>query len=141
MEKVYERCCGIDIHKKVIVACLRIRNKKEIREFGASTRELLQLTDWLQENECEMVAMESTGSYWKPLYNVLESQGMPAMVVNAQHMKAVPGRKTDQKDAEWIADLLQHGLLKSSFIPSKAQRSRGSLFRTGAVWWVKRAGS
>ena len=122
MEKVYERCCGIDIHKKVVVTCLRIGNKKEIREFGTSTRELLMLADWLHENECEMVAMESTGSYWKPLYNVLESQELAAMVVNAQHMKAVPGRKTDQKDAEWIADLLQHGLLKSSFIPSKAQR-------------------
>lgn len=122
MEKVYERCCGIDVHKKVVVACLRNGNKKEIREFGTSTRELLMLSDWLHANECEMVAMESTGSYWKPLYNVLESQELPAMVVNAQHMKAVPGRKTDQKDAEWIADLLQHGLLKSSFIPSKAQR-------------------
>lgn len=122
MEKVYERCCGIDVHKKVVVACLRNGNKKEIREFGKSTRELLMLSDWLHANECEMVAMESTGSYWKPLYNVLESQELPAMVVNAQHMKAVPGRKTDQKDAEWIADLLQHGLLKSSFIPSKAQR-------------------
>lgn len=122
MEKVYERCCGIDVHKKVVVACLRNGNKKEIREFGTSTRELLMLSDWLHENECEMVAMESTGSYWKPLYNVLESQELPAMVVNAQHMKAVPGRKTDQKDAEWIADLLQHGLLKSSFIPGKAQR-------------------
>ena len=117
MEKVYERCCGIDIHKKVIVACLRMGKKKENREFGASTRELLKLADWLQENGCEMVAMESTGSYWKPLYNVLESQGLPAMVVNAQHMKVVPGRKTDQKDAEWIAELL-----KSSFIPSTAQR-------------------
>lgn len=122
MEKVYERCCGMDVHKKVVVACLRIGSKKEIREFGTSTRELLMLSDWLHENECEMVAMESTGSYWKPLYNVLESQELSAMVVNAQHMKAVPGRKTDQKDAEWIADLLQHGLLKSSFIPSKAQR-------------------
>ena len=122
MEKVYERCCGIDVHKKVVVACLRNGNKKEIREFGTSTRELLMLSDWLHANECEMVAMESTGSDWKPLYNVLESQELPAMVVNAQHMKAVPGRKTDQKDAEWIADLLQHGLLKSSFIPSKAQR-------------------
>lgn len=122
MEKVYERCCGIDIHKKMIVACLRMGNRKETREFGTCTRELLQLTDWLQENGCQMVAMESTASYWKPLYNVLESQEMPAMVVNAAHMKAVPGRKTDQKDAEWIADLLQHGLLKSSFIPSKAQR-------------------
>ena len=73
MEKVYERCCGIDIHKKVIVACMRMGKKKENREFGASTRELLKLADWLQENGCEMVAMESTGSYWKPLYNVLES--------------------------------------------------------------------
>lgn len=122
MEKVYERCCGIDIHKKIIVACLRMGNRKETREFGTCTRELLQLTDWLQENGCQIVAMESTASYWKPLYNVLESQEMPAMVVNAAHMKAVPGHKTDQKDAEWIADLLQHGLLKSSFIPSKAQR-------------------
>ena len=122
MDKVYERCCGIDVHKKLIVACLRTGNKKEIREFGACTRELLALADWLAENRCEMVAMESTGSYWKPLYNVLEAQELPAMVVNAQHMKAVPGRKTDQKDAEWIADLLQHGLLKSSYIPGKAQR-------------------
>lgn len=122
MEKVYERCCGIDVHKKLIVACLRTGNKKEIREFGACTRELLTLADWLAENSCEMVAMESTGSYWKPLYNVLEAHELPAMVVNAQHMKAVPGRKTDQKDAEWIADLLQHGLLKSSYIPGKAQR-------------------
>ena len=122
MERVYERCCDIDIHKKVVVACLRMRNKKENREFGTSPRELLMLSDWLHENECEMVAMESTGSYWKPLYNVLESQELPAMVVNAQHMKATPGRKTDQKDAEWIADPLQHGLLKSSFIPGKAQR-------------------
>lgn len=122
MEKVYERCCGIDVHKKVIVACLRIGNKKENQEFGTSTRSLLLLSDWLIEHKCEMVAMESTGSYWKPLYNVLEAQGLPAIVVNAQHMRAVPGRKTDQKDAEWIADLLQHGLLKSSFIPSKAQR-------------------
>lgn len=122
MDKVYERCCGIDVHKKLIVACLRTGNKKEIREYGACTRELLALADWLTENRCEMVAMESTGSYWKPLYNVLEAQELPAMVVNAQHMKAVPGRKTDQKDAEWIADLLQHGLLKSSYIPGKAQR-------------------
>lgn len=122
MEKVYERCCGIDVHKKVVVACLRIGQKKELREYGTTTRELLKLNDWLIENECQMVAMESTASYWKPLYNVFESNGLPAMVVNASHMKAVPGRKTDAKDAEWIADLLQHGLLKSSFIPDKAQR-------------------
>lgn len=122
MEKVYERCCGIDVHKKLIVACLRTGNTKELREFGTCTRELLELADWLQERDCQMTAMESTGSYWKPLYNVLEAQAIPAIVVNAQHMKAVPGRKTDQKDAEWIADLLQHGLLRSSYIPCKAQR-------------------
>ena len=122
MERVYERCCGIDVHKKLIVACLRRGTQKEVREFGACTRELLELADWLQENGCEMVAMESTGSYWKPLYNVLEAQELPAMVVNAQHMKALPGRKTDVKDAEWIADLLQHGLLRASYIPDKAQR-------------------
>ncbi len=122
MDKVYERCCGIDVHKKVVVACLRIGQKKELREYGTTTRELLKMNDWLIENECQMIAMESTASYWKPLYNVFESNGLPAMVVNASHMKAVPGRKTDAKDAEWIGDLLQHGLLKSSFIPDKAQR-------------------
>lgn len=97
-------------------------SEREIREFGATTRELLEMADWLQQGNCEMIAMESTGSYWKPLYNILESVGLNAMVVNARHMKAVPGRKADQKDAEWIADLLQHGLLKSSYIPDKAQR-------------------
>ena len=122
MERVYERCCGIDVHKKLIVACLRRGTQKEVREFGACTRELLELADWLQENGCEMVAMESTGSDWKPVCNELEAQELPAMVVNAQHMKALPGRKTDVKDAEWIADLLQHGLLRASYIPDKAQR-------------------
>lgn len=122
MEKVYDRCCGVDVHKKLIVACFKQGQKQEIREFGASTRELLELVQWLEEGGCEQVAMESTGSYWKPLYNMLESAGLGAMVVNAQHMKAVPGRKTDASDAEWIADLLQHGLLKASFIPDKARR-------------------
>ena len=122
MEKVYDKCCGVDIHKKLIVACFKQGRKQEIREFGATTRELLELTEWLAEGGCEQVAMESTASYWKPLYNILESTGLGAMVVNAQHMKAVPGRKTDATDAEWITDLLQHGLLKASFIPDKARR-------------------
>ena len=122
MDKVYDICCGIDVHKKPIVACLRKGNKHEVREFGATTRELLSLADWLKENDCKMAAMESTASYWKPLYNILESSELNAMVVNAHHMKAVPGRKTDVKDAEWIADLLQHGLLKPSYIPDKEQR-------------------
>ena len=122
MEKVYDICCGVDVHKKLIVACLRSGRKNEIRRFGATTRDLLEMASWLNEAKCEMTAMESTASYWKPLYNVLENWGLSVMVVNAHHMKAVPGRKTDVQDAEWIADLLQHGLLKASYIPGKEQR-------------------
>ena len=129
MDKVYDKCCGIDVHKKLIVACFRKGNKQEVRDFGATTRELLELADWLKESDCEMVAMESTASYWKPLYNILESSDLNAMVVNAHHMKAVPGRKTDVKDAEWIADLLQHGLLQPSYIPAKDQRELRELVR------------
>jgi len=123
METVYERCCGLDIHKKKIVACLLVSGqKKVIREFGTKTRELKELADWLLQSECQMAAMESTGSYWKPVYNILEAWGLDIIVVNAAHMKTVPGRKTDVKDAEWIADLLKHGLLKSSYIPDREQR-------------------
>ena len=122
MNKVYDKCCGIDVHKKLMVACFVHGGEQEVREFGATTDELLALTDWLQEGGCEMVAMESTASFWKPLYNILEVSGMNAMVVNANHMKAVPGRKTDVNDAQWIADLLQHGLLKASYIPSRDMR-------------------
>lgn len=129
MEKVYDKCCGIDVHKKLIVACFKCGKRQEIREFGATTRELLEMADWLKEGGCMMTAMESTASYWKPLYNILESCGLNAMVVNARHMKAVPGRKTDVKDAEWIADLLQHGLLKASYIPDKDQRELRELVR------------
>lgn len=127
MEKIYDRCCGIDVHKKLIVACMVCGGQKEVREFGATTGELLKLSDWLSEHDCQMTAMESTGSYWKPLYNVLENSGLKAMVVNAQHMKALPGRKTDVKDAEWIAELLKHGLLQGSYIPEKAQREMREL--------------
>jgi len=129
MDRVYDKCCGIDVHKKLIVACFKQGNKQELREFGATTRELLEMADWLKEGDCEMVAMESTSSYWKPLYNILESCDLKAMVVNAHHMKAVPGRKTDVKDAEWIADLLQHGLLTASYIPDRGQRELRELVR------------
>ena len=129
MDKIYDKCCGIDVHKKLIVACFRRGNRQEVREFGATTRELLTLADRLKEGGCQMVAMESTASYWKPLYNILESSDLNAMVVNAHHMKAVPGRKTDVKDAEWIADLLQHGLLQASYIPDKDQRELRELVR------------
>lgn len=108
MEKVYDICSGIDVHKKLIVVCFKKGNKQEIREFGATTKELLELADWLKEGGCQIVAMKSTGSYWKPLYNILEASDLKAIVVNAQHMKAVPGRKTGVKDTEWIADLVQH---------------------------------
>ena len=122
MDALYERCCGIDVHKKLIVACLRCGKKQELRQFGSTSEELRNLTSWLLSESCQMVAMESTGSYWKPLYNILELSGLEAMVVNARDMRNVPGRKTDTKDAEWIADLLQHGLLKASFIPDRKQR-------------------
>ena len=130
MRVVYRRCCGIDVHKKEIVACLITGQKKrELRTFGTTTQELRVMVEWLKISKCEMVAMESTGSYWKPLYNVFEMEELPAMLVNAAHMKAIPGRKTDQKDAEWIADLLRHGLLKGSFIPDRSQREYRELTR------------
>ena len=129
MERVYDKCCGIDVHKKLIVACFKKGNTQEIREFGATTRELLEMADWLKDGGCEMIAMESTVSYWKPLYNIFESSDLNAIVVNARHIKAVPGRKTDVKDAEWIADLLTHDLLQASYIPDKDQRELRELVR------------
>ena len=129
MEVVYRCCCGIDVHKSLIVACLRTGGKRELKEFGTMTWEIKELAHWLTESGCEMAAMESTGPYWKPLYNLFELLGLDAMIVNAAHMKAVPGRKTDVKDAEWIADLLQHGLLRASFVPSREQRELRELTR------------
>jgi transposase len=122
MDVIYPRCCGLDIHKKTVVACLLTSEAgqppvKTIRTFGTMTADLLALADWLRTADCTHVAMESTGVYWRPIYNLLEGL-FTLLVVNAQHMKAVPGRKTDAKDAEWIADLLRHGLLRGSFIPS-----------------------
>ena len=122
MEIVYERCCGLDVHKRTVVACLLVPGpagapSREIQTFGTMTRDLLALSDWLAAAGCTHVAMESTGVFWKPIYNLLEGN-FELVVVNAQHIKAVPGRKTDVRDAEWIADLLRHGLLRASFIPS-----------------------
>jgi transposase len=122
MEVVYRCCCGIDVHKKMIVACLNKGGKRELREFGTMTSEIKALANWLLESGCEMIAMESSGVFWKPLYNLFELMGLEAIIVNASHMKALPGRKTDIKDAEWIADLLRHGLLKASYIPDREQR-------------------
>ncbi|GCF09686.1 IS110 family transposase [Dictyobacter arantiisoli] len=140
---VFERCCGLDIHKKMIVACLLLRGanghlKKETRTFSTMTTGLLELLDWLKGARCTHVAMESTGVFWKPIYNVLEGE-MEVLLVNAQHIKAVPGRKTDVKDAEWIASLLQHGLLTASFIPPRPQRELRELTRTRKTLIEERA--
>ncbi|MGQ9513393.1 IS110 family transposase [Thermodesulfitimonas sp.] len=129
MRIVYERCCGIDVHKQSLVACVITPEGKELRTFGTMTVHLLELADWLEERGVTHVAIESTGVYWKPVYNLLESYSLELLVVNAQHIKAVPGRKTDVKDAEWIADLLRHGLLRGSYIPSREQRELRELVR------------
>lgn len=128
MEVMHEVCCGLDVHKRSIAACLRKGKASEVRTFGTVTKELLELYDWLSENECRHVAMEATGVYWKPVYNILES-GFDLMLVNAKHIKAVPGRKTDVRDAEWIAQLLQHGLLQPSFVPRSQVRELRELTR------------
>src|SRR5215813_8487735 len=135
METLVERGCGLDVHQATVVACLLIVSKngkahKQIRTFGTTTRELLALREWLVSQDCTHVAMESTGVYWKPVYAILEGEGTFKIVVaNAQHVKKVPGRKTDVKDAEWIAELLCHGLLRSSFVPPKPIRELRDLTR------------
>jgi transposase len=142
MDIVYERCCGLDVHKKTVVACLVTPGgadgadgarggggpKKKIRSFGTMTDDLLALADWLHAAGCTHVAMEATGVYWKPLYNLLEGD-FELLLVNPQHVKQVPGRKTDAKDCEWLADLLRHGLLRGSFVPDRPQRELRELTR------------
>jgi len=133
MDVLYERCCGIDVHKKTVVACLITPGAsgaptKETRTYGTMTADLLEMMDWLLDAGCTHVAMESTGVFWKAPYNLLEG-ALEVYVVNAAHIKTVPGRKTDVKDAEWIADLLRHGLLRPSFIPDRPQRELRELTR------------
>ena len=125
----YERCAGIDVHKNLLVVCLRIGRKTESRECGTTTGEIREMVNWLKGNRCQMAAMESTGSYWKPLYNIFEQENLPAMVVNAYHIKNVPGRKTDWNDAFWIAKCLAQGLLKPSFVPNREQRELRDMTR------------
>lgn len=139
MQLVYERCAGLDIHKNSVVACVMISTSaeegyKEVRSFSTITDSLLELSDWLSGFGVSHVAMEATGVYWKPIWNLLEGT-FELLLVNAQHIKAVPGRKTDVKDAEWIADLLRHGLLRASFVPDKPQRELREItrYRTSLV--------
>ena len=128
MKVLYERCCGLDVHKKSITACVLTPAGQEIRGFGTTHAELLALADWLQTLGVPVVAMESTGVYWKPVYNLLEHE-FEVLVCNARHIKAVPGRKTDVKDAAWLADLLKHGLVRPSFIPARPHRELRELVR------------
>jgi transposase len=129
MKIVYEVCCGIDVHAKMLVACLlRANGEKEIRTFSTMTDSLLNLRDWLQEANCTHVAIESTGVYWKPVFNILED-ALKVILINPEHARALRGRKTDVKDAEWLADLLRHGLLKPSFIPPPEIRELRELTR------------
>lgn len=129
MRVIHQRCAGLDVHKKTVVACVITPEGQQVRTFSTMTQELLALSEWLQQQGCRAVAMESTGVYWKPVYNLLETADFEPMVVNAQHIKGVPGRKTDVRDAEWIADLLRHGLLRASFIPDRPQRELRELVR------------
>ena len=139
MDVIYQRCCGLDVHKNSVVACLLLSHPqgepaRVIRTFGTMTEDLLALADWLAEKGCTHVAMESTGVYWKPIWNLLED-AFSLLLVNPRDSKAVPGRKTDVTDAEWIADLLRHGLLRSSYVPDRPQRELRELtrYRTSLV--------
>ncbi len=133
MEVIYPRCCGLDVHKRSATACLLLTEpggppRKEVRTCGTMTADLLVLGDWLAAHGVTHVAMESTGVYWKPIWNLWEDR-FALLLVNAAHVKAVPGRKTDVRDSEWLADLLRHGLLRPSFVPAPPQRELRELTR------------
>ncbi len=133
MERLLDRCCGLDVHKSIVTACLIVpgpdgARTQTSRTFGAMTADLLELRDWLAASGCTHVAMESTGVYWKPVYYVLEDE-FEVMLVNAAHVRNVPGRKTDVSDAAWIAQLLEHGLLRASFVPPVEIRELRDLTR------------
>ncbi|MBE3088047.1 MAG: IS110 family transposase [Chloroflexi bacterium] len=143
MDIVHSHCAGLDVHKKTVVAAIIVPDPKgglhkEMRSFGTMTIELLALSDWLMEHGVTHVAMESTGEYWKPVFNILENN-FEVLLVNAQHIKAVPGHKTDVKDSEWIAELLRHGLLRASFVPPLGQRELRELTRYRSTFVKERA--
>jgi transposase len=117
MELIHARCAGLDVHKESVVGCVRIqqddRVRHEVRTFGTTTRELMELAGWLRDNGCVHAVLESTGIYWKPVWHVLVGAWLKLVLANAEHVRNVPGRKTDVKDAVWLADLLAHGRLRS----------------------------
>ena len=134
MQVLYPRCCALDVHKETVVACLRLvmdgKGVKEARTFETTTTSLMALSDWLAENTCTHVAMEATGVYWKPVWHILADGEFQLILANAAHVKNVPGRKTDVSDAEWLADLLAHGLIRASFVPDTPTQELRALLRT-----------
>jgi transposase len=143
MDVVHTHCAGLDVHKKTVVAAVSAPNpaggwSKDTRTFGTMTADLLELSDWLTGHGMTHVALESTGEYWKPVFNILEAN-FEVILVNAQHIKAVPGRKTDVNDAEWLAELLKHGLMKASFVPPVGQRDLRELTRFRTTFVRERA--
>lgn len=139
MDIVHTYCAGLDVHKKTVVAAIIVPGKKETRTFDTMTADLLGLSDWLIMEGVTHVAMESTGEYWKPVFNILEDNFEEVLLVNAHHIKSVPGRKTDVKDSEWMADLLRHGLVKASFIPPVGQRELRELTRYRSTFVKEKA--
>jgi transposase len=134
MEVLYPRCCGLDVHKETVAACLRLvidgKVVKEVRTFQTTTASLMSLSEWLTENKCTHIAMEATGVYWKPVWHVLDDGDFELVLANAAHIKNVPGRKTDVKDADWVSDLLAHGLIRASFVPDGPTHEMRTLMRT-----------
>src|SRR5262245_13677173 len=144
MQVLLKICCGLDVHKNSVVACLRTSGasdepRHELQTFSTTTAGLLDLADWLVQHHCRHVAMESTGVYWKPVYNILEGTCEEVRLVNAQHIQQVPGRKTDVKDAQWIAELLAVGLFRASFVPPPEIRDLRELTRYRAKVVKQRA--
>lgn len=134
MEVMYPRCAGLDVHKEMVVACVRLATAGEashvVRTFTTTTASLIEMSEWLEENGCTHVAMEATGVYWKPVWQVLADSGFELILANAAHVKNVPGRKTDVNDATWLSELLAHGLVRASFVPEPAIQELRGLLRT-----------
>jgi transposase len=134
MEVLYQRCCGLDVHKETVVACLRVVSGgevvRDVRTFETTTASLMALSEWLAANGCTHVAMEATGVYWKPVWHILDDGDFQLILANAAHVKNVPGRKTDVNDATWLADLLAHGLIRASFVPDTQTQELRTLLRT-----------
>ena len=134
MEVLHPRCAGLDVHKETVVACVRIVSGGEVsravRTFETTTARLIELAEWLEASGCTQTAMEATGVYWKPVWQVLAGGGFGLVLANASHVKNVPGRKTDVNDATWLAELLAHGLIRASFVPGPEIQELRGLLRT-----------